>query len=94
MQKRARLWKVCPNAPSIFFIISEVSTDWDMVFADDERETNPNSFKLLQMAHAWKNAQAKRTGDGPVLSGFTAAANAKEDDAHSDVASSHGDESD
>lgn len=32
--------------------------DWDMLFADDEREANPTSFKLLQMAHAWKNAQA------------------------------------
>ncbi|KAF8593770.1 protein prenylyltransferase, partial [Ceratobasidium sp. AG-I] len=31
---------------------------WDMLFADDEREANPTSFKLLQMAHAWKNAQA------------------------------------
>ncbi|KAL0579010.1 NineTeen Complex (NTC) component [Marasmius crinis-equi] len=31
--------------------------DWDLVFADDERESNPTSFKFLQMAHAWKNAQ-------------------------------------
>ncbi|ESK94476.1 pre-mrna-splicing factor clf1 [Moniliophthora roreri MCA 2997] len=31
--------------------------DWDLVFADDEREANPTSFKFLQMAHAWKNAQ-------------------------------------
>ncbi|QRW13109.1 pre-mRNA-splicing factor CEF1 [Ceratobasidium sp. AG-Ba] len=31
---------------------------WDMLFADDEREANPTSFKLLQMAHAWKTAQA------------------------------------
>ena len=35
------------------------STDWDMVFADDERESNPTSFKFLQMAHAWAQ---KRTG--------------------------------
>ncbi|KAJ7510024.1 pre-mRNA-splicing factor CLF1 [Mycena galericulata] len=62
--------------------------DWDMVFADDERESNPTTFKFLQMAHAWKNAQAKLP-----LSGFTAVT-VKEDDAHSDVASSHGDESD
>ncbi|KAJ7982851.1 pre-mRNA-splicing factor CLF1 [Mycena polygramma] len=66
--------------------------DWDMVFADDERESNPTSFKFLQMAHAWKNAQA---GGGAALSGFTAAtAKAREDDGRSDVASSHGDESD
>ncbi|KAJ7632762.1 hypothetical protein FB45DRAFT_791979 [Roridomyces roridus] len=59
--------------------------DWDMVFADDERESNPTTFKFLQMAHAWKNSQAK---EGGVLSGFTAAAQ------QDDVASSHGDESD
>ncbi|KAJ7709731.1 hypothetical protein B0H17DRAFT_999105 [Mycena rosella] len=67
--------------------------DWDMVFPDDEREANPTSFKFLQSALAWKNAQAKGTGGPTILSGFTAASSAKEDDAHSDVASSHGDES-
>ncbi|KAG8730208.1 NineTeen Complex (NTC) component [Ceratobasidium sp. 414] len=36
---------------------------WDMLFADDEREANPTSFKLLQMAHAWKNAQAAAHAD-------------------------------
>ena len=34
--------------------------DWDMVFKDDERESNPTSFKFLQMAHAWK-AKGKKT---------------------------------
>ena len=55
---------------------SEHTTDWDIVFADDERESNPTSFKFLQMAHAWKAAQAK-SGSGPTapLSGFVAAAN-------------------
>lgn len=62
--------------------------DWEMVFADDERESNPTSFKFLQMAHAWKNSQAKG-GSGTVLSGFTAAA-AKKDDDTSSVASSDG----
>ncbi|KAJ6597040.1 pre-mRNA-splicing factor CLF1 [Mycena vulgaris] len=67
--------------------------DWDMVFADDERESNPTSFKFLQMAHAWKQSQGG--GGGAALSGFTAAsANVREDDGRSDVASSHGDESD
>ncbi|KAF8212076.1 hypothetical protein K438DRAFT_1805919 [Mycena galopus ATCC 62051] len=63
--------------------------DWDMVFADDERESNPTSFKFLQMAHA-------AGGTGVPLSGFTAATATAgaEDDGHSDVASSHGDESD
>ena len=34
--------------------------DWVMVFKDDERESNPTSFKFLQMAHAWK-AKGKKT---------------------------------
>ena len=53
--------------------------DWDIVFADDERESNPTSFKFLQMAHAWKAMQAKAGGaagaGGPApLSGFVATA--------------------
>ncbi|CED82784.1 pre-mrna-splicing factor clf1 [Phaffia rhodozyma] len=35
---------------------------WDMIFPDDEREANPASFKVLQMAHAWKQAQAAAAG--------------------------------
>lgn len=34
--------------------------DWVMMFKDDERESNPTSFKFLQMAHAWK-AKGKKT---------------------------------
>ncbi|KAF8905196.1 hypothetical protein CPB84DRAFT_610102 [Gymnopilus junonius] len=34
--------------------------DWDLVFADDERESNPTSFKFMQMAHAWKQTQARK----------------------------------
>ncbi|KZT01353.1 TPR-like protein [Laetiporus sulphureus 93-53] len=37
--------------------------DWDMVFPDDERESNPTSFQFLQMAHAWKKAQAAKSKD-------------------------------
>ncbi|EIW53799.1 TPR-like protein [Trametes versicolor FP-101664 SS1] len=49
--------------------------DWDIVFADDEREANPTTFKFLQMAHAWKAMQAKGAGASTnVLSGFAAAA--------------------
>ena len=40
--------------------------DWVMVFKDDERESNPTSFKFLQMAHAWK-AKGKKVL--PILSG-------------------------
>jgi crooked neck len=46
-----------------------------MVFADDERENNPTSFKFLQMAHAWKS----KTAGGP-LSGFTAPSISREED--------------
>jgi crooked neck len=48
-----------------------------MVFADDERESNPTSFKFLQMAHAWKKNQAAggahASSKPSVLSGFAAA---------------------
>ena len=40
--------------------------DWVMVFRDDERESNPTSFKFLQMAHAWK---AKGKKALPILGG-------------------------
>lgn len=47
--------------------------DWELVFADDEREVNPASFKFLQMAHAWKSTQGKKGGPSAVLSGFVTA---------------------
>ena len=37
---------------------------WDMVFPDDERESNPTSFQFLQMAHQWKKKQAEKTRAG------------------------------
>jgi crooked neck len=37
--------------------------DWVMVFKDDERESNPTSFKFLQMAHAWKAKGKKALPD-------------------------------
>jgi len=40
--------------------------DYDFIFADDERESNPASYKLLRMAHAW--AQAKKAGTGSTMS--------------------------
>lgn len=54
-------------------------TDWELVFADDEREANPTSFKFLQMAHAWKNSQVKKSGGSGLLSGFTAASAPSDD---------------
>ncbi|KAG2747056.1 TPR-like protein [Suillus brevipes Sb2] len=84
----------------------QVVEDWELVFADDEREANPRSFKFLQMAHAWKHSQAKKSGGTGILSGFTPATTSvpestqnddvrmedrrEQDDSHSDVASSDG----
>lgn len=72
--------------PLMLIII--LQSDWDLVFADDERESNPTSFKFLQMAHAWKQAQmvGGAGGKGPaVLSGFTpASAQLANDEASSD----------
>lgn len=59
-----------------------------MVFADDERESNPTTFKFLQMAHAWK--KTGNTALLPTLSSKAPAPSRAEDDAASDVASSHG----
>lgn len=63
-----------------------------MVFADDERESNPTTFKFLQSVHAW--SQAKKGANAAPLSGFTAASSApaaaRDEDGASDVASSHG----
>jgi len=54
-------------------MINPMFLDWDLMFADDEWESNPTSFKFLQVAHAWKNAQAKTSGGAlTLLSGFTA----------------------
>ena len=66
-------------------------TDWDIVFADDERESNPTSFKFLQMAHAWKAAQAKNgSGTSSALSGFVAASNASANSSGAGPTSSSG----
>jgi crooked neck len=33
------------------------------VFPDDEKESHPTSFKFLQIAHAWKEAQKKKQAE-------------------------------
>jgi crooked neck len=38
---------------------TESPKEWTYVFPDDEKEAKPGAFKLLQMAHAWKQAQAQ-----------------------------------
>ena len=93
---------LCAHASAHTYIV--FPADWDMVFADDERESNPTSFKFLQMAHAW--AQKRTTGtlpavvapaetDHPAEAAAPDAGEAHDDDsdsdaAGSDVASSHG----
>lgn len=73
------------------------------MFADDERDANPTTFKFLQMAHAWKNSQARKSGGSGLLSGFTAATEdaggstsatetRRMDDADNDESSSGGEE--
>jgi hypothetical protein len=49
--------------------------DWDMVFADDERKSNPTGFAFLQAAHLWKQRkqQAQAQGDGTVANLLAAA---------------------
>ncbi|THV04777.1 protein prenylyltransferase [Dendrothele bispora CBS 962.96] len=72
--------------------------DYELVFADDERESNPSTFMFMKMAHAWKAQQGQRAANGSTgssssnpLSGFVAAASRRtEEDATSDVASSQG----
>jgi hypothetical protein len=83
-----------------FLAFLTLFSDVEWVFADDERESNPTTFKFMAMAHAWKMNQAKNNGDGGgtagLLSGFTATKasvdKAADSDANSDVASSLGDD--
>jgi crooked neck len=42
-----------------------------MVFADDERKANPTGFKFLQMAHAWKESQAKNSAGAIAIAAAT-----------------------
>lgn len=65
--------------------------DWDFVFPDDEREANPTSFKFMQMAHAWKQAQA-RSGAGGAPPGFAASSAQNDDDDEDDEEESSSEE--
>ena len=51
------------------------SLDWDMIFADDERKSNPTGFAFLQAAHLWKQRQqqAQAQGGGAVANLLAAA---------------------
>lgn len=53
----------------------QVVEDWDMVFADDERESNPTTFKFLQNAHAW--AQKARMGGASLSTALPALASSR-----------------
>ena len=86
----------CRYSLMLLIITKRHVVDWDLVFADDEREANPTSFKFLQMAQAW--ASVKKTGGAEgssMLSGLVAQASKfkkaerrDSDAAMSDVASS------
>ena len=78
----------------LVLLLTRSPIDWDMVFADDERESNPTSFKFLQMAHAWKASQAKVGGNiastSTVSSFVPSSGKERGEDGSSDVASSNG----
>lgn len=61
--------KVSPSSLYIFRSVTR-HTDWDMVFADDERESNPTSFKFLQMAHEWSKRAKSGAGPTSILAGL------------------------
>lgn len=94
------------STPYVVRLSDHSDADWELVFADDEREANPRSFKFLHMAHAWKHSQAKKSGGIGILFGFTFATTSapestqnddvrmedrrEQDDPHNNVASSDG----
>jgi crooked neck len=47
--------------------LNSTAADYDYIFADDEREANPTSFKFLQMAHAW--AASRKAGEAGGVAG-------------------------
>lgn len=61
--------KVSPSSIYTFRFVTR-HTDWDMVFADDERESNPTSFKFLQMAHEWSKRAKSGAGPTSMLAGL------------------------
>ena len=80
-----------PSSPNSHLPLADKKSyfvDYDYIFADDERENNPSSFKFLQMAHAWA---AKATGAAG--GGFTAPTQDDDDD-DSDGSDAEGGEGD
>jgi hypothetical protein len=62
--------------------------DWDILFADDEREANPATFKFIQNALAWRNK------DGGGQKGGMLAELLAEEEEESDEEDGEGDEDD
>jgi crooked neck len=50
------------------------------VFPDDEKENNPTSFKFLQSAHAWKEAQKKKEAEMSLAAPSTTNTRVTDDD--------------
>lgn len=63
------------NAMLIFSL-----SDWDILFADDEREANPATFKFIQNALAWRSKE----GGGGISSGLLATLLAEDKEESSD----------
>ena len=97
-RKVANKWRVGFHVFSpLNRMLTSTTTDWDFVFADDEREANPTSFKFLQMAHAWKSAQKNAGGGGggsssSVLSGFMRPTSSAPTNGEKDAEASSGEE--
>jgi len=47
------------------------NVDWDILFADDEREANPATFKFIQNALAWRSKEGGVSKPG-MLAGLLA----------------------
>jgi crooked neck len=54
-------------------------SDWDILFADDEREANPATFKFIQNALAWRSK-----GSGGQRGGMLAELLAQEEESDED----------
>jgi hypothetical protein len=59
-----------------------LSIDWDILFADDEREANPATFKFIQNALAWKNKEG--VGKASMLDELLAEEDSEEEDEDED----------
>ena len=74
-------------APITGQVLTQLS-DWDILFADDEREANPATFKFIQNALAWR----MKDGGGMDLSSALLAQDGEEEDEDDEKSSNEGDQ--